>query len=209
MNWAFWVELWVRSAILLAAAIALRQVTTRATPAFSHRLLLGSLLAMAALPLLSIALPVIPVSLWGSVRPLKGNVTVTEISAAAVGRGVATRAVNWPLFIWLAGALFSLAPLVAGAWFARRLAKRANAFDDSAWQSLLDELSSGVSGSHKPELLISDELLSPLTCGVARPRIVLPAEAREWGDRRRRVVLLHEMRTFGDATWPHSFACTW
>jgi TonB family protein len=41
------------------------------------------------------------------------------------------------------------------------------------------------------EIRIGD-VSTPLTCGVRRPLILLPAKAREWDDQRLRAVLLHE-----------------
>ena len=44
-----------------------------------------------------------------------------------------------------------------------------------------------------PRLVMSDRLPMPFACGVLHPAIVLPVEAAEWDDRRRRTVLFHEL----------------
>ena len=193
MNWAFWAEVWVRSAIVLLAALALRQLVVRASAASRYRLLLGGVVAVATLPLLSVLLPTVPISLGHAGSSSGATVTVAEISSVAREAGTAAHAVNWAILIWFAGVFVSVAPLLPGALSARRMMKRAQPLLDAAWLTLLDDLSSGEVPSRKPELLVSDEMLSPLTCGVVRPRIVLPADARHWNDLRRRVVLLHEM----------------
>jgi HEAT repeat protein len=47
--------------------------------------------------------------------------------------------------------------------------------------------------AREPLLLASDAVLMPIVCGVWRPAIVLPADARGWTERRRRAVLCHEL----------------
>jgi hypothetical protein len=67
MNWAPWLELTVRSTLLLLAAEAVFRMARRASARFRHRLLLCTFVLLVLLPVLQVALPQIPVSRW---RPL-------------------------------------------------------------------------------------------------------------------------------------------
>ncbi len=193
MNWAFWAELWVRSAIVLIATLALGQSALRASAAFRYRLFLAGVVAVTALPLLAVVLPVLPIALWPAASSSGGSVSVVEISSAALRRTATAHTINWPVLIWLAGVVVSLAPLLPAGLSARRMIKRAKPVQDGDWSALLDDLCARRRASRKPELLISEEMLSPLTCGVFHPHIVLPADACHWNHLRRRLVLLHEM----------------
>ena len=99
----------------------------------------------------------------------------------------------WALIIWLAGAALILARLavgVASAWWVVRRAERIN---DDEWLNLANRLALRVGLARRVALLKSDGVTMPLTCGVMRPAILLPADSDDWPDERRHVVLLHEL----------------
>jgi beta-lactamase regulating signal transducer with metallopeptidase domain len=78
------------------------------------------------------------------------------------------------LGLWLTGAGFVAARLLASYGKASRLAARAERFLDGG------------------RVRISGEVAIPVVCGLRRPVIVLPEAAREWPAERLRVVLAHE-----------------
>ncbi len=190
MNWAFWLELLIRSGVVLGAGEALRRLHARRSAAFRHRLLLVVFILLALLPAFSMLLPVVRIPLWLS-ESRRGGVTIRQNAVATAPVSYKHRT-NSLLLIWVAGALAALAPACAGAFSFRRIAGRALR-SDAAWEQMLDELSSNVPASRRPEILITSELAMPLTCGVFKPRILLPAAAHEWSVVRRRAVLLHEL----------------
>lgn len=97
------------------------------------------------------------------------------------------------LRLWAGGALLVLLgwmlPLVA-AW---HLVRRARPETSDTWLDALEHarLLSAVEGPVR--LLRSDRLDVPVAWGWGTPAVVLPADADEWDEDRRRAVLLHEL----------------
>ncbi len=104
-----------------------------------------------------------------------------------------TTLAQWMLWVWVAGALVVLLRLLRGAVLVRRVQRRATLLDSPDWTRPLIEGADRLGLAREPLLLTSDAVLMPILCGVFRPAIVLPAEAREWTERRRRAVLCHEL----------------
>jgi hypothetical protein len=63
----------------------------------------------------------------------------------------------------------------------------------SVLQEELMSLSQQVQISRRVTLLLSDRRAIPMTWGILRPHILLPAESIEWPAERRKAVLLHEL----------------
>lgn len=104
-----------------------------------------------------------------------------------------TTLAQWIFWVWVAGALVVLLRLLRGAVLVRRMLSRATPLDSSDWTRPLVEAADRLGLAREPLLLASDAVLMPIVCGVFRPAIVLPADAREWSERRRRAVLCHEL----------------
>jgi beta-lactamase regulating signal transducer with metallopeptidase domain len=99
----------------------------------------------------------------------------------------------WVLMAWAAGTVVMVAMLLAGTvavWRARRQARRVT---DERWLRLVADLSDSLGVRRPVTLLESPGSLIPMTCGILHPTILLPAEAHDWADERRSVVLLHEL----------------
>ncbi len=191
MYWSFWLQLLVRSALILLAGEGLRRLNKRRKPAFRHGLLLAAFMCLAMLPVFSILLPEITFPTWPASNA-HSTVTIERVSFAA-RQQAPVQSLNWPLLIWFVGAAIASIPILAGIFSAWQLARRATLLRDEGWQKLIRELCSYSRVSRKLEVLISRESLVPLTCGILRPRILLPPAALEWDTARRRAVLLHEL----------------
>ena len=209
MLWAFGVQLLIRSTLLLGAAASLRYLCRKLDPALRHRIILFAFALLALLPVMVFVLPAVHLPMWPK-EHVRGGVTVRQTSFI-VETGQSARSVNWPLLIWVSGATFALFPMMAGAFAARRLVRRARPLaGDPAW----DALALGITAGCRPELRISGELLAPLTCGVFAPSIILPESAQGWPQERRRAVLLHELahirrRDVAAQLFVHMVAALW
>ncbi|MGA9770457.1 MAG: M56 family metallopeptidase [Blastocatellia bacterium] len=100
---------------------------------------------------------------------------------------------TWALIIWLAGAALIFARLVVGTASVWWIVRRAERIDDDVWLNLAHRLALRVGLTRQVALLRGSGVTMPLTCGVMRPAILLPADADDWPDERRHVVLLHEL----------------
>jgi HEAT repeat protein/beta-lactamase regulating signal transducer with metallopeptidase domain len=99
----------------------------------------------------------------------------------------------WALIAWLAGAALVLARLLVGTVSVWWMTRRAQRIKDDVWLDLAHDLALRVGLARQVSLLKSNGVTMPLTCGVMRSSILLPADADDWPDERRNVVLLHEL----------------
>ncbi|MBL8819982.1 MAG: M56 family metallopeptidase [Planctomyces sp.] len=146
--------------------------------------------------------PSSPVSNSGGILPgmTEDSLSVEPLYAAAVevepqqdrliDRNVIARIVP---VIWAAGTLLVLFKLAAGTRRVACFRSSSSPVTDSAWHGLADELRQRLGLKTVVELLEHPGDVVPLTLGVMRPAIVLPRQAREWSDRLKRTVLLHEL----------------
>ncbi len=95
--------------------------------------------------------------------------------------------------LWAAGAAVVLARFAAGTWHVSRVLSRAVPVRDAGWLRVAEELRIAHGIARPIRLLHTPEVSVALTAGVARPVLLLPEEACEWTEERRRIVLLHEI----------------
>ena len=191
MTWPLVGELLVRSGIILAGGELVRLLCFRsgAKARFRIRLLTTGLLA--ALPVLAWLLPAIYIPLWNSAQNA-ANVTISE-TIHLPGTARTSFSIPWLLIVWFAGFVVALAPTIAGVFTVGRIRRNAKAFASPEWPRLLEELSVSATVRKVPGLRHSEKLQAPITAGILRPQILLPAAAEEWPAYRRRAVLLHEL----------------
>src|SRR5262249_28369886 len=99
----------------------------------------------------------------------------------------------WLLIVWAAGALVVLAPLLAGLAGVAWLNREGERLTDPLWVSLVQNLCAELGMKRPVTLLRSGAGTMPMTWGLLRPIILLPAGAEDWPAERRRLVLLHEL----------------
>ncbi len=189
MHWSLWVQLLIRSSVLLLAAEVLCRWSKRTRAAFRYWLLLFAFVLLALFPVFSSGLPEIPIHFTSQTKP-RAVVTIEQtwrFNKVPVG----LQRINWPLVVWLAGVATALAPAAAGLLSIRRLLQRARPVRNPDWQDLLAGIAQDE--ARAPRLLISDEIAVPVTAGIITPRIILPATSEHWTVLRLRAVLLHEM----------------
>jgi WD40 repeat protein/beta-lactamase regulating signal transducer with metallopeptidase domain len=94
--------------------------------------------------------------------------------------------------LWLLGALACLARALGRLALLYRCARRARPVSEQEWLDCLASLAQrhGLSGVALRE---SPTVDSPLTVGLLRPVILLPANRHDWSDEERALILSHEM----------------
>jgi beta-lactamase regulating signal transducer with metallopeptidase domain len=95
--------------------------------------------------------------------------------------------------IWALGAAVVLLRLAMGTMIVARLARRGARIDDGGWLSLAQRLATTLHIQRPLILLRGDRLGVPVTWGIVYPIVLLPEDADEWTEERRRYVLVHEM----------------
>lgn len=206
----------VKSALVLGAAWAITGLMRRTSAASRHVVWCVAIGAVLALPALS-ALPgwkVLPD--WGvtSARPLAGADAplrragqaarvVTPAGSPASDSAAAVQqappvfeplsVVAYVAFAWVVGAVLALVPPLLGRVMLRRFERRCSVVTDPDWLRALSRACEDLGIVHPVRLLLSQERTMPMTWGVVRARVLLPAESGLWSAQRRRIVLLHEL----------------
>jgi beta-lactamase regulating signal transducer with metallopeptidase domain/Leucine-rich repeat (LRR) protein len=107
----------------------------------------------------------------------------------------------WRGEFWIALALIIWAIGVA-AFFLRMglayvslfwLARRCQPLDEGRWACLLSELCAELGIGRRVLLLRGHDSAMPMTWGILRPKLLVPAQAETWSAERCRLVLLHEL----------------
>lgn len=97
------------------------------------------------------------------------------------------------LALWAVGVLLLLFRLIVGLVATNSLASNAAEFKDPALRELFAALRAELNLKSTIRLLRSEDTSMPIVCGILRPSILLPADAEDWPEERRRMVLLHEL----------------
>lgn len=110
------------------------------------------------------------------------RISITPLAdAAAVSTGM-TRSVSVLPAIWITGFALLLGRLVVRLAALVRLTRLASTFD-------------------RPNVLISDSIMTPITWGALRPVILLPAYVRDWPAEKYAAMILHEMAHIERQDW--------
>ncbi len=214
----FGMSAFVKGSMVLALALLATKALPKAPAAVRHWVLALSLLTLLALPLVSMVLPAwqIPVSttLMKPLPPEPQELSQTtappasekapsprdqggwEQAPVSASPGRATISWSWKrvgAWVWLGGILLLFSRLIYGLTAARREVNRSAPVTDDSWISLLHELAGRIGVRKRVRLFRTQRSMVPITCGIFRPRILLPADAGQWIDERRRSVLLHEL----------------
>ena len=205
-------SLLIKVTLLLGLAGVATALLRHRSAALRHFVWLLALAASLALPLLApapqpiaLATPYWPArAIHAAAVPQeeKGSVT-TARSVGAPSWTAEVQPVTEPVHVaarvpflgllWLAGALLVLGWQALGLLGLRRLLRQSARVADPRWHWILGHCARQTGVRRAVELRTNPAVGSPLLGGVVRPTIVLPAEAEEWPEERRRAVALHEL----------------
>jgi beta-lactamase regulating signal transducer with metallopeptidase domain len=215
-------DAFVKATVLLVLAAVVTGFLRRSPAALRHLVWTLTLGGVLALPLAAALLPNWKVALWPrldvpvafNAEPLAAHPADRDLTAAArvvptvrapsppPSATVETEPVRWRLTpdwtalvfpVWLSGVGAVLILLAVGIARILWLDRVTRPVEDEAWLIMVDELSLELGLRRHVRLLQSKGPAMPMTWGVRRPAILLPAEANAWTPERRRDVLLHEL----------------
>jgi TonB family protein len=190
-------------------AIALRQQSA----ALRHHTWAAGIVSSLALPVLTLVLPAWhsaalggAAALWGPANPMGTKADAENLPAMIVNAGAASplfsKLAGIMLLVWLLGCLVFVLRLACGlarlAWSSAHA--RPVLRDDRRLG--VEEFSNALKIARPVRVLqCGSPLAMPLTWGIFRPRVLLPASACEWPENRRRVVLFHELAHIARHDW--------
>lgn len=139
----------------------------------------------------------VPAYNLASNNPQRSVADVAEIpdarEAASAQPGPYFRWSSGLIVLWGCGALAVLLRTACQHWILRRMLKTCTAIRAPELLHLMNGLSDLLNIKRKVVLLQHTASHSPITAGVLRPSVLLPAEAAHWNTEQQRLVLLHEL----------------
>ena len=194
--------------VILGVALLLTAVLRHRSAALRHAILAAALLIAAAAPLLEATVPQWSVAVLRTPASIESSAvqltSMTPVPAAPVPAATPdATAFNWRAVIvalWMAGALIGVAGLLTGLFRLMRITSRCAHVNDGRWREVADEVARDFALT-PVTILQSAEPALLVTCGLVRPKIVLPAGCDTWTDARRRIVLAHELAHIRRGDW--------
>src|SRR2546426_265992 len=215
-------DAFVKSTVLLLLAAGVTVLLRRSAASLRHLVWTLACGGVLALPLASALLPNWHLGGWPRLEvpvefdaeqlaqqvpardptPAARVVPMVEAPSPAPAATVDAGPVRWRLTsdwtalvfpVWLSGVAAVLILLSVGIARIMWLGRVTRPVQDEAWLTLVDELSLELGLRRHVRLLQAKGPAMPMTWGMHRPAILLPAEAEDWTAERRRDVLLHEL----------------
>lgn len=204
----------IKATVMLVLGLTAARLAGRARASVRHLLLAAMFAALLALPLIVVTVPEVtievPVPHAGDpiaasravppsdalVRPTTGSLdrrTLESSYRSAPSLLTVVRAA------WIAGAMLLFVSLAVDLRRLRRLRR-----DSLPWPELREltrSLSTEGGVRRSVEVLLHEDIPAPLTCGLWRPAVVLPADARGWSEADLRRALVHELEHVRRGDW--------
>ncbi len=205
----------IKSTIVMALGLLLWLALRRSAASARHLVLGATLIAMLLLPVIAYFLPPLPVPMLSEPTTLvkrdqqphsTPRKAIYQASDAAVSSTSANSdliSVNKPkttfdvlLVIYLMGAAAILVHLLVGIARIWWISRRSSDIHHDSWQSLIAEQDINAA-----RLLITNDLETPLTWGVVRPVVLMPAEAASWREQNITSAVRHELAHVDRKDW--------
>jgi bla regulator protein blaR1 len=201
----------VRATILLGLAGVAAVVLQRASAAARHLLWASTLSGLLVLPALYLLVPALPVAVPAVSASVPVDRMVDEVvdrvldAPVGVGRAGPAQAVNAPaspspvslawvlVVVWGVGAAAIVARLGLGLWRVRSFVGGTTEVVDAEWVVLMSQVSRRLGVRRRVGLRMTAAGAVPVTCGMVRPTVIVPADAMAWDPERRLLVAMHEM----------------
>ena len=211
-----WVELSIlgKATVMLALGLTAVWLAGRGRASVRHLFLVATFGMLLVLPLIILATPWVTIGV-----PVSRTIDATVAQSAVPTSGpVAPRAnaglgrlepasgqwalPSWPgmlRFAWLAGAVILSLSLAVAFWRLRRI--RRDGLPCPELRELTQSLANDCGVRRSVEVVLHESIPAPLTCGVWRPAVILPTEARNWSEAHLRRALVHELEHVHRGDW--------
>lgn len=207
----FLLSLSLKATVTLAATLVVMRLCHRSPAAMRHLIVAAGFAALAILPVADLAMPAVAVA----VPAAPSFITESELSAfeksfdadtvtafdsgASEGQSVTLSAGDVLTATWIVGIAFVMAPVVIGLWQLRRLQRRGCPWLEG--QVLADRIAGNSGVRTRILVLRHEQVTGPLTCGLFRAAILLPADASTWNTDALRRALIHEIEHVRRHDW--------
>jgi beta-lactamase regulating signal transducer with metallopeptidase domain len=207
---SFELAMLVKATAILALGLAAAQMMRRTQASIRHLTLAAAFAAVIALPLAAVGGPAVAIRIPVERAAIAAGSPTAPIAPAPAAPGDAhpliARGTNGALSVstilravWILGAASLLAALATGLWRLRRLRRQALPLPEI--QRLANTLAREAGIRRHVDVLEHERVSTPLTCGVWRPAILLPADVHDWTDPNLRRALVHEIEHVRRGDW--------
>jgi beta-lactamase regulating signal transducer with metallopeptidase domain len=203
-----------KATITMALTLVGVRLARKSRAAVRHLLLAAGFAVLLVLPIASIAVPSVSVVevpiVTGSIAPsptlpLLTNSTpaANPVSAPSGGPVIipSSRVTTSALLLtgWATGAFLFLLPVLVGLWQVRALRRLGRTWEHG--QSVLRQLSADAGIHRRVDVLLHEAISGPASCGLFRPIIVLPMDARTWHEDELNRAIVHELEHARRGDW--------
>jgi beta-lactamase regulating signal transducer with metallopeptidase domain len=197
------------TAIAIAGLIAVR-LASHARASVRHLLLAATFASLLALPLLLIAAPQATIDFpvataaatpgsEAAVRPSPAVRPTTDDAPAVRQQWTWPSALTLVRGVWLAGVVLFLAPVPIVLWRLRRLRRTGLPWPNLQQQTHALAAEHGI--RRRVELMRHEHVPGPITFGVLRPVVMMPADADQWPQADVRRAIVHELEHVTRRDW--------
>ena len=175
----------LKTSIVLAIALVAVLAMRKRPAAARHWLLSVAIVCASLVPMLELFVPA-----WGFELFAPAGVYQTVASERNLAR-----------LVWICGTAVASTSLIAGFVRLLGLRLRARRAVDAGWSAIVRDLSGELGITRPVTLFESGTPAMPMTWGLWRPKILLPADARTWSAERLRIVIGHELAHVQRGDW--------
>ena len=202
-----------KATLLWGLAAGAARLLRRHSAAVRHAVWALGIASSMALPLLTLLLPSwhsatlvnaarfldpAPAAAANTLFQKLPSMVITAAAAAPLSRQVFKLIVP----LWGLGALFVVVNLLGGLVRLGWISARSTPLAGGAWGQMVVRICGQLGIGRRVEVFeCADAASMPLTWGIARPRILLPAGASDWSAERREIVLSHELAHIARHDW--------
>jgi TonB family protein len=199
--------------VLLATAYVIVFALRRRSSALRHRVWAATILGSLLLPVFILLLPAWHSATLGTAAAalIPSHGAASNPATPMVSSTTVNATTSWPivskfalliLLAWFLGFSLAILRLLAGLTRLAWVSVRSKPIFEDIWMREVLKLSNTFKISRSVRLLECHSALSmPLTCGLVRPIILLPAGAAQWPEECRRIVLSHELAHIARHDW--------
>lgn len=209
---AFLLACAIKATVLLTLTWVATAILRRQSAALRHHVWAAGILVSLILPLLALLPPVwhttalqTASSLWTRTQAMAVHAALEgwpSMVVEAGGSALVSKLASFVVLVWTLGFLFIALQLIGGLARLGLLSASSSSLPEERWMCPASQLSRSFRVARAVRVRqCANPAAMPLTWGVFRPQILLPAGAADWPEERRRMVLCHELAHISRHDW--------